>query len=129
MSKVFFFEDQFDNIRGAIEWANRKDFANALIIESVLKTDESFDFAKVANTFDVIFVDIQLANRSYDDGIGVIKKLLAASSTVRNKIIVISGHSEVNDLLSDAGFKDIPVLAKPIPKENLVFEIKRVLKL
>jgi DNA-binding NtrC family response regulator len=129
MSKIFFFEDQYDNIRFAIEWANRADFDNTLSVEYVLKTDAKFDFERVASSFDVVFVDIELAKRSFDDGIGVINKLIAASAAVRSRIVVISGHSEVNELLLEAGLKDIPVLAKPIPKESLVFEIRRVLNL
>jgi CheY-like chemotaxis protein len=129
MSKLFFFEDQYDNISFVVDWVNEEDFNNSLIIEHVLKTHANFDFSKIAANYDVIFVDIELANRSCDDGIGVIKKLIAVSNVVRNKIIVISGHSEVHELLLAAGLKDIPVLAKPIPKAALVFEIKRVLKL
>ncbi len=129
MSKVFFFEDQYDNIRSAVDWANRKDFGNSLIIEHVVKTDDKFDYANIVNNYDVIFVDIELANRSIDDGIGVIKKLLAVSDLARRKIIVISGHSEVKDLLCDEGLSKIPVLGKPISKDGLVFEIKRVLRL
>jgi len=127
--KILFFEDQFDNIKSAVDWANRKDFQNTLEVDCVVKTDEKYDFAKTAAVYDVIFVDIELANRSCDDGIGVINKLIAASGTVKNKIVVISGHSEVKEFLSSAGLSKLPVLEKPISKAGLVFEIMRVLKL
>lgn len=128
MRKVIFFEDEFYNLEILVSWINRTVYDNKLLIEVVLKTTEATDYKSISESYDAIFVDIELANKSKDDGISVVKKLIQLNKKCIGKIAIISGHSGLGELLAKENLSMISVYEKPLEKDVLIKALELALK-
>jgi len=126
MSRILFIEDQYENIKILVNWINRAYYENMLKIDVMMKTDDSTDFGKIASSYDAFFIDIELANKSKDDGVSVIKKLIEADGNTFSKIAIISGHSELSELVEKEKLPSKFVIDKPIEKDNLLSVFKKM---
>jgi DNA-binding NtrC family response regulator len=128
MCNICIFEDQYENIQPLFNWVSKGSFSGKLKITNYVKTEVWTNYLDITSKFDVIFVDIELANKSADDGIGVIKKLILSDENVIQKIIIITGHSGIKELIAQSGIPTtIEIIEKPITKEQLLNVLKRII--
>lgn len=112
--KILVFENEIPAVSEAFNDVNILDFNNSLEVKYISKSQDFTDF-KLANDYDLIFVDIDLSLNSIKDGYGIIEDLIRNNF---NNIVVLTGNL-VKSELEKKGWNEIKILSKPIFLDEL----------
>lgn len=130
MCKILIIDDKYDQVRTAFEVANLVSFGGHMQIQHELKSD-NINWGELCN-FSLIFVDLQLANKSSHDGYWILKKIKSDYPHLLNRVALLTGHTKIEEKLKEENLDDcnFPMLIKPISfndtakfiKEHMVCE-------
>ena len=111
--KIAIFENEYPSVQGAFDAANLIDFNNQLTVK-VFPSSQSANFQEMKE-YEVIFVDIDLSTKSQLDGFGVINKIKECDNSLTNRIVILTGNSKIEEILSERGIErdGIQIIIKP----------------
>lgn len=127
--KVLIFENEYEAVKGAFEYANFINFDDSLKFE-VYVTSQSFNFSNI-NDYQVIFIDIDLSTKSELDGFGIIRKILNEKPEVINKVVILTGNNKISEILKDQIGREInlKIITKPTDFDELTKVIQSIFKI
>jgi len=126
--KIAIFENEYHSVQGAFKAANLLEFDNKLEVKVFVSSQEA-DFQKIKE-YDVIFVDIDLSTKSELDGFAVINKIKELDNDLTNRVIILTGNSKIEEILSDRGINrgGIQIIIKPTSFNEISKAIRAVKK-
>lgn len=111
--KILVIEDEMQSVKSAFEFANFRKYNNELEIDNIARSQD-VELEGLKDEYSLVFVDITLANNTQKNGYGVLQDILNGNYFPKNKIIVMTGNSQIADGLRQNGLpKDLEVLKKP----------------
>lgn len=113
--KVLFIENDFQNLKHTVDLFNIVNLNNNLTYDVVTKSQD-IDYNNI-NDYDFIIVDIHLT-KSYEDGFQIIEKMLNNHNVNNEKIIILSGMSDVNEQISERKL-NVNIIKKPLRINDL----------
>lgn len=117
--KILIIDDEQVSISPAFDLANAIFFNGELKFEYKPRSQD-VDYLHLNEKYNVIVVDITLANKSEKDGYGVLKEIINNNLFPPNKIFILTGNSQVNLELHKHGIShDIKVVEKPVTFSKL----------
>tara|TARA_Y100000813_G_C24027388_1_gene288059 strand:+ start:105 stop:503 length:399 start_codon:yes stop_codon:yes gene_type:complete len=126
--RVAVFENEITQVEGAFKYLNLR-FYNNLINYHYYETSQAKPEELSWEDFDAIVIDIDLSKKSELDGIGLIKKIKEESPRSNSKLIVLTGHNDIEERLQSEGVNNIPILNKPPNFKMIYQELRQRLKL
>ena len=127
MINVSIFENEYISVKGAFEAANFIRFNKELSIKQY-PSSQSANLKNITSD-DVIFVDIDLSQKSDLDGFGLISKLIEHDPDSLKKVIILTGNNKIKESLEEQGIS-IPlhrIVIKPTDYEIIGNSIDSVL--
>lgn len=117
--KVLIIEDKYSEVKGSFDFANSAFYGGEIEFENVIKSNDVPYTSLVS--YDCIFVDLQLANKSALDGYGIIKKIKNQFNYALEKVVILTGHTKVVDKLKAEGLDPsvLSIVIKPISFEDV----------
>ncbi len=126
-NKILIIEDQRESIESAFAFANAIGFQDRLDFTYVPRSQD-IDFENLSNTYDLIFVDITLAERSQMNGFGIIRHILEHDHFPQERIVILTGNSKIAEGLRQNGIpENIETVYKPVTFRQLIPIIQRLL--
>ncbi len=124
--KIAVFENELDAVKGAFDVANLTKFNKSLDV-NYFASSQSANFSEI-DTFDAIFVDIDLSTKSHLDGFGVINKIKSIDDNLANRIIILTGNDKIRETMESRNISDarIEIIFKPTNYEVVANHINRV---
>jgi CheY-like chemotaxis protein len=115
--KIAIFENEYSNVKASFDAFNLLNFNNEAIIK-VFEHSQSLDDYNTLKAFDFILIDLDLSSTSELDGYKIIGKLLEIDIPL-DKLIILTGHVNVEDKLKENNLPILPILEKPITLDEL----------
>jgi DNA-binding response OmpR family regulator len=119
--KVAVFENEHLLINSIFETVNFA-FFNSTLEFKYVPSSQSLPFESLSQ-YHLIIVDIDLSQKSDLDGYGLIAKI----HTLENPppILILTGHSNIEETLKKRGLPSYPILTKPIGIEDTKEALKK----
>ncbi|NVJ46272.1 MAG: hypothetical protein HWE07_04060 [Cytophagia bacterium] len=117
MPKIAIFENEFELLKDTFDLANLV-YYNGDLEFNVFQTSQEFGDIDKIDEYDKILLDIDLAPTSEKDGFGILKEISSYSNI--EKVIIITGDSNIETKLDSKGLSKPPILKKPIDVSDLV---------
>lgn len=125
--KILVIEDMVDTIRGAFELAAISEFNENMTF--VFKTRSQDVNYGTINEYALVFVDIELAKGSKEDGFAVLRKLLNSGVYPLERTFILTGNTVVEEKLVENNINPkIEVVKKPINYEDISTVLKKKIK-
>lgn len=126
--KVLVIEDMVDTIRGAFELAALSEFNENMCF--VFKTrSQDVDYGAIGE-YALVFVDIELAKGSKEDGFAVLQKLLSNGTYPLDRTFILTGNTVIEErLLENSIDPKITVVKKPVNYEDIAKALKKKIRL
>ena len=102
--KILIFENDFDAVQGSFELLNIIHFGGNLDYKIVPKYQDAGNIQQIL-AYDFIFIDIDLASGSYEDGFGIIRMLITNNYPL-TKMSILTGHRDMPSRLRSQGIKE-----------------------
>ena len=126
--RILVIEDMIDTIRGAFELAAISEF-NENMSFIFCPRSQDVDYGSI-NDFALIFVDIELAKGSKEDGFSILRRLLYERHYPLNRTIILTGNTVVNEKLEENSIDPkILVVKKPVNYDDIAKVLKERIKL
>lgn len=127
--KILIFEDEWDTIKGSFDMANIYAFERHLDFDVKAKSQDA-SFEKWEDKYGLVFIDITLAKSTKLDGYNILKKIKEESLIPLNKVVILTGNSEVVERLKDMGIteNEVTIMYKPLSFDELSELLKELLK-
>ena len=93
MKKVLVIEDEFNQFESLFNYVNDIYMDNELSFTNVAKSQDLGQLSSLS-TYDLVFVDIKLGNKSELDGYGILKKIEIDNIPVK-KIVIFTGNNKI----------------------------------
>ena len=124
--KIAIFENEYPSVEGAFNAANLIEFNNQLELK-VFSSSQDAIFHELKE-YDVIFVDIDLSAKSQLDGFGVIHKINELDNNLTNRVVILTGNSKIEEILSERGINrnGIQIIIKPTNFKEISNAIRKV---
>ncbi|ATR98644.1 response regulator [Porphyromonas gingivalis] len=128
--KILIFEDEWDTIKGSFEMANIYAFDGCLDFDVKAKSQEA-SFEALKSEYALVFIDITLAKNTHLDGYNILKKIKEERLMDLNKVVILTGNSEVTEKLKEIGTSkdEITIVYKPFDFSELSELLKGLLQL
>ncbi|MDE6005953.1 MAG: hypothetical protein K2G67_00125 [Muribaculaceae bacterium] len=111
--KILVIEDEMQSLKSAFEIANFRKYGNELVIKNVPRSQD-VQLESLKEEYALIFVDITLANNTEKNGYGVLQDIINGNYFPKNKLIVMTGNSQIAEGLKQNGLpKNLEILMKP----------------
>jgi DNA-binding response OmpR family regulator len=123
--KIAIFENEYDTLEMAFNYANKKYYSNKLIYEIFPRSQDFNDLSLISN-YGLIIIDIDLSAMSILDGFGLIKKI---ESTLQEtpKILIMTGQALGPNYHLENGLKyKYPVLVKSVNYNKIKKEFDKL---
>jgi two-component SAPR family response regulator len=124
--KVAIFENEYESVRFSFETANLIHFDNKIEF-SIFPSSQSANTSNLEE-YNVIFIDIDLSSKSLLDGYSLIEKLLGINSTLKNRIVILTGNNKINESLKSRGLNNLKIIIKPTDYEEISSAISEITK-
>ncbi|GAB4093556.1 response regulator [Flaviaesturariibacter terrae] len=121
--KVAVFENEHDLISGIFKAVNLLYFNNQLLFE-YYPSSQSFRMERISE-YSLCVVDIDLSPKSELDGYGVIARI--NTLPIHPPIVILTGHSLIEETLAQKGLPKYPILMKSIGLEDTKEAFKKAL--
>ena len=126
--KILVIEDMVDTIRGAFELAALSDYNDKMTFV-FKRTSQEVDYGHIRD-YALIFVDIELAKGSKEDGFAVIRRLLNSGLYPLERTLILTGNTVIEEKLVENNIDPkIEVVKKPINYEDITEVLKKKIKL
>lgn len=121
--KILVIEDMIETIRGAFELAALSEFNENMTFDFKPRSQD-VDFYSIKD-YALVFVDIELAKGSKEDGFAVIRRLVNNASYPLERTIIITGNTVVEEKLLENNIDpNIVVVKKPVNYEDIANVMK-----
>lgn len=122
--KILVIEDMVETIRGAFELAALSDYNDKMTFV-FKRTSQEVDYEHIGD-YALVFVDIELAKGSKEDGFAVIRKLLNSGLYPLERTLILTGNTVIEEKLVENNIDPkIEVVKKPINYEDIVKILKK----
>ena len=108
--KIAIFENEFELINTIFDTTNYYYFNNKFEFE-YFPSSQKFAMEKIQD-YSLLIIDIDLSQKSELDGYGLIAKIIQFKNPP--PIVILTGHSKINESLEKKGLPAYPILIKPI---------------
>ena len=126
--KILVIEDMVETIRGAFELAAISEF-NENMTFVFKRTSQEVDYEHIKD-YALVFVDIELAKGSKEDGFAVLRKLLNSGLYPLERTLILTGNTVIEEKLVENNINPkIEVVKKPISYEDIAKVLKRKIRL
>ena len=126
--KILVIEDMVETIRGAFELAALSDYNDKMTFV-FKRTSQEVDYEHIRD-YALIFVDIELAKGSKEDGFAVIRRLLNSGLYPLERMLILTGNTVIEEKLVENNIDPkIEVVKKPINYEDITEVLKKKIKL
>ena len=115
--KLAIFENEYNNLKASFEAINLLHFYNKAQID-VFETTQSFGDFKRLHEYDYILIDLDLSSKSNKDGYDLIK-IICENKITLNKVRILTGHVNVEEVLQKKNLPKIYIIQKPITLDSL----------
>jgi DNA-binding response OmpR family regulator len=123
--KIAIFENEYDTLEMAFNYANKKYYSNKLIYEIFPRSQDFKDLTKISE-YGLVIVDIDLSSMSILDGFGLIKKIEGAIEEVP-KILIMTGQALSTNYHTENGLKyNYPILVKSVNYNKIKKEFDKL---
>ena len=118
MKKVLVIEDEFNQFESLFNYVNDIYMDNELSFTNVAKSQDLGQLSSLS-TYDLVFVDIKLGNKSELDGYGILKRIELDERPVR-KIVIFTGNNKITEMLKIRGVTgEYEIVTKPVELSRL----------
>lgn len=118
MKKVLVIEDEFNQFESLFNYVNDIYMDNELSFTNVAKSQDLGQLSSLS-TYDLVFVDIKLGNKSELDGYGILKRIELDEIPVR-KIVIFTGNNKITEMLKIRGVTgEYEIVTKPVELSRL----------
>lgn len=118
MKKILIIEDEFNQFESLFNYVNDIYMGNELSFTNVAKSQDLNPFSSMS-TYDMVFVDIKLGNKSELDGYGILKKIETDKIRVK-KIVIFTGNNKISEMLKARGVTgEYEIVTKPVELSRL----------
>lgn len=118
MKKILVIEDEFNQFESLFNYVNDIYMENELTFTNVAKSQDLNPFSSLS-TYDMVFVDIKLGNKSELDGYGILKKIETDKIRVK-KIVIFTGNNKISEMLKARGITgEYEIVTKPVELSRL----------
>lgn len=114
--RIAIIENEFNILKASFDAVNLLLFDNSLKFE-IYETSQSFNVNN-ANNFELIFIDLDLSSKSKNDGYDLVQRCMD-NNIDKKKIIILTGHINVEQKLNELNISGISILTKPINFDKL----------
>lgn len=126
--RILVIEDMVETISGAFELAALSEFNENMKFDFKRKSQD-VDYENI-NDYALVFVDIELANGSKEDGFAVIRRLLNSGLYPLERTLILTGNTVIEEKLKENNINpDIEVVKKPVNYEDIGKVLKRKIRL
>ena len=126
--RILVIEDMVETISGAFELAALSEFNENMKFD-FKRTSQDVDYENI-NEYALVFVDIELANGSKEDGFAVIRRLLNSGLYPLERTLILTGNTVIEEKLKENNINpDIEVVKKPVNYEDIGKVLKRKIRL
>ena len=126
--RILVIEDMVETISGAFELAALSEFNENMKFD-FKRTSQDVDYENI-NEYALVFVDIELANGSKEDGFAVIRRLLNSGLYPLERTLILTGNTVIEEKLKENNINpDIEVVKKPVNYEDIEKVLKRKIRL
>lgn len=126
--KILVIEDMIETIRGSFNLAALSVFNENMSFEFKSRSQD-VDYSSI-NEYSLVFVDIELAKGTKEDGFAVINKLTNDSHYPLERILILTGNTVVEEKLVENKIDPtIVVVKKPVNYVEIANELKKKIKL
>jgi hypothetical protein len=115
--KLAIFENEFNNIKAIFDAFNLLHFQKNATIQ-VFESSQDFGDFKSLDEFDFILIDLDLSPKSQQDGYQIIEAIKGLGISL-NKVKILTGHVNPQELLLERGLPKLQILQKPLKLESL----------
>ena len=116
--RILVIEDMVETISGAFELAALSEFNENMKFD-FKRTSQDVDYENI-NDYALVFVDIELANGSKEDGFAVIRRLLNRGLYPLERTLILTGNTVIEEKLKENNINpDIEVVKKPVNYEDI----------
>jgi DNA-binding response OmpR family regulator len=123
--KIAIFENEYDTLEMAFNYANKKYYSNKLEYENFARSQDFDDMGRISE-YGLIIVDIDLSSMSEQDGFGLIKRIESAIEK-KPKILIMTGQALGADYHEENGLRyKYPVLVKSINFNKIKAEFDKL---
>lgn len=126
--RILVIEDMVETISGAFELAALSEFNENMKFD-FKRTSQDVDYENI-NEYALVFVDIELAKGSKEDGFAVIRRLLNSGLYPLERTLILTGNTVIEEKLKENNINpDIEVVKKPVNYEDIEKVLKRKIRL
>lgn len=126
--KILVIEDMIETIRGAFELAAIAEFNENMTFDFKPRSQD-VDYYSIKD-YALVFVDIELAKGSKEDGFAVIRKLISNNLYPLERTLILTGNTVVEEKLIENNIDPkIVVVKKPVNYEDIAKELKKRIRL
>ena len=126
--RILVIEDMVETISGAFALAALSEFNENMKFD-FKRTSQDVDYENI-NDYALVFVDIELANGSKEDGFAVIRRLLNSGLYPLERTLILTGNTVIEEKLKENNINpDIEVVKKPVNYEDIEKVLKRKIRL
>jgi DNA-binding response OmpR family regulator len=123
--KIAIFENEYDTLEMAFNYANKKYYSNKLIYDIFPRSQDFKDLTKITE-YGLIIIDIDLSSMSILDGFGLIKKIEGTIKEVP-KILIMTGQALGSNYHIENGLKyEYPILVKSVNYNKIKKEFDKL---
>lgn len=117
--RILIIEDQKDSIESAFDFANEIGFNGELKFDYKPRSQD-INYERLSD-FDLLFVDITLANKSQMNGFGIIKHIIDNTDYPLDRIVILTGNSLIKEGLKQNDIpENIEIVYKPVTFKQLI---------
>lgn len=126
--RILVIEDMVETISGAFELAALSEFNENMKFD-FKRTSQDVDYENI-NDYALVFVDIELAKGSKEDGFAVIRRVLNSGLYPLERTLILTGNTVIEEKLKENNINpDIEVVKKPVNYEDIEKVLKRKIRL
>lgn len=126
--RILVIEDMVETISGAFELAALSEFNENMKFD-FKRTSQDVDYENI-NDYALVFVDIELAKGSKEDGFAVIRRVLNSGLYPLERTLILTGNTVIEEKLKENNINpDIEVVKKPVNYEDIEKVLKRKVRL
>lgn len=118
MSKILVFENEITEVNTAFDAVNYLNFQGNLHFDYFTSSQDFKPFSDIVN-YDLILIDIVLAQKSEKDGFGIIHEIISKYPDLIKKSIILTGDSKINEKLIERQLPILDIIEKPIGIEQV----------
>lgn len=123
--KIAIFENEYDTLEMAFNYANKKYYSNRLIYEVFPRSQDFVDLTKITE-YGLTIIDIDLSSMSILDGFGLIKKIEETIQEIP-KILIMTGQALGDNYHNENGLKHkYPILVKSVNYNKIKSEFDKL---